>query len=183
MTEKWKSVVGYEDTHEVSSHGRVRSLPRLVDQMSRHGTPMTRFIKGKVLSQQTDPNGYRSLALSADAKDTRFLVHRLVLGSFIGPPGDGLECCHCDGDQGNNNLENLRWDTRSNNHKDKVIHGTNNHGEKHPNAKLTREKVLAIRKLYSKTKATLADLANLFDISVQHTCDIVHKRKWAWLED
>ena len=56
-----------------------------------------------------------------------------------------MECCHADGDPWNNNLSNLRWDTRINNSQDKFKHGTQKLGENHPMSKLTIEKVLKIR--------------------------------------
>lgn len=51
-------------------------------------------------------------------------VHRLVLEAFIGPCPDGMVGCHTDGDPLNNRLDNLRWDTPSNNNRDKRAHGT-----------------------------------------------------------
>jgi hypothetical protein len=38
-------------------------------------------------------------------------VGALVLGAFIGPRPDGMECCHGDGNSLNSELSNLRWDT------------------------------------------------------------------------
>ena len=49
-----------------------------------------------------------------------FLVHRLVLLAFVGPCPVGMEGCHFDNDATNNRLSNLRWDTLSNNQKDRV---------------------------------------------------------------
>lgn len=50
-----------------------------------------------------------------------------------------------DGDPANNVLTNLKWGTRSENIQDAVRHGTARFEEKHPNAKLTREKVSDIK--------------------------------------
>jgi len=71
--------------------------------------------------------------------------HKLVLEAFVGKAPQGMECCHNDGNQANNNLENLRWDTPKNNHADKLKHGTSNTGERCNWAKLTKEQVIAIR--------------------------------------
>jgi hypothetical protein len=48
-----------------------------------------------------------------------------------------MEACHGDGDSANNRLGNLRWDTPTNNHADKILHGTTNRGERSGTAKLT----------------------------------------------
>lgn len=68
-----------------------------------------------------------------------------VLTAFKGPCPPGRECCHGDGDKRNNTLKNLRWDTRKNNHADKVVHGTTNRGERSPTAKLKASDVRRIR--------------------------------------
>lgn len=41
-----------------------------------------------------------------------------------------MAACHNNGDCTDNRLLNLRWDTVSANHLDKVIHGTHNHAKK-----------------------------------------------------
>lgn len=58
-------------------------------------------------------------------------VHRIVAEAFLGPPPfPAAEVCHGDGNRHNNCASNLRWDTRSNNHRDKVKHGTHNWGNR-----------------------------------------------------
>ncbi len=51
-----------------------------------------------------------------------FLAH-YVLETYVGPRPEGMWACHNDGDKNNNSLSNLRWDTRSNNERDKLKHG------------------------------------------------------------
>lgn len=120
MTEQWKPVVGFEGLYEVSSRGRVRSLPH-----SAPGRPgVVMHFAGKVLPGSVNPQGYIEVGLSRDGVRTLRKVHRLVLEAFVGPRPDGTEGCHGDGDPGNNRLTNLRWDTRSANTYDKVRHGT-----------------------------------------------------------
>ncbi len=78
------------------------------------------------------------------------LVHRLVLEAFVGPCPKGRECCHNDGNPGNNNLSNLRWDTHRANMGDRSRHGTQpcRKGERNGAAKLTRRDVESIRIAY-----------------------------------
>jgi hypothetical protein len=73
-------------------------------------------------------------------------VHRLVLETFVGPCPEGMECCHNDGNPSNNQLDNLRWDTRQGNNDDRVKHGSSK-GERNPKAKLTEDDVREIRRL------------------------------------
>ena len=60
-------------------------------------------------------------------------AHRLVLLAFVGECPSGMEACHNDGDPSNNNIDNLRWDTRSSNIKDQVKHGRH-HGWSYVNS-------------------------------------------------
>jgi len=110
------------------------------------------------------------------------LVHRLVLETFIGPCPDGMECCHYDGNPENNKLSNLRWDTHSNNQKDKVRHGRwknpTQKGEKHPRAKLTKKDVMWIRNKYYGGTYSQRKLAKMFGIGKTTVAHIVNKDSW-----
>lgn len=121
--ELWMPALGFEGSYEVSDHGRIRSLDRMITDS--RGREYGR--KGKILSPPTLPNGYVHCMLS---KGVRKYVHRLVLEAFVGPCPDGMEACHGDGVRTNNALRNLRWDTRSENHRDKVRHGTHSETRK-----------------------------------------------------
>ena len=44
MQEEWRSVVGHEETHEVSNLGRVRSKTRLVERNVPRDTSKTSFL-------------------------------------------------------------------------------------------------------------------------------------------
>lgn len=71
-------------------------------------------------------------------------IHRLVCETFYGPR-PGMLVRHLDGDRLNNRLSNLAWGTGAENAADKVLHGTSNHGERNPQAKLNRRAVDAMR--------------------------------------
>lgn len=77
---------------------------------------------------------------------------RVVLLAHAGePPAPGMICCHNDGNPFNNEPDNVRWGTYSDNAKDAVKHGTAVNfeaGERHPNAKLTNAQMAAIRAEY-----------------------------------
>lgn len=120
--EEWRPLPGTSEAYGVSNLGRVRSVPRL----DRAGRPLA----GRILAQSTHPHGYRYLALIIDGKRQRWRVHQLVAGLFIGPRPAGLDVCHNDGDPSNNRVENLRYDTASENNLDAVRHGTHHWAKK-----------------------------------------------------
>ena len=129
--ELWKPVIGFEALYEVSSQGRVRSLPR----------PRT---SGRVLAPKFDKKGYVRVSLGRG--NTR-QVHRLVLQAFVRSPKVKEEAAHLDGNPSNNCLENLAWKTSKENKEDQRRHGTLPLGAARPNAKLSDDDVRMIRQL------------------------------------
>ena len=123
--ETWKPIPGYEGWYEASSFGRVRSLDRF--SPSNGGI---RAIRGRVLKNQKHHTGYVQVSLCKNGMKESRRVHHLVLEAFIGPRPEGMEACHNDDDPDNNQLSNLRWDSKSANQLDKVRRGTHNNGRK-----------------------------------------------------
>lgn len=120
--EKWIPIAGYEGSYEVSNTGVVRSIARL----DAIGRPKAE----KNLRPDPRPSGHLRVTLCQNSKTRRFWVHRLVLEAFVGPRPEGMEACHNDGDPMNNNVLNLRWDTKSANAQDRVRHGTDWHARR-----------------------------------------------------
>lgn len=123
LLEEWRPVTvpGYESYYEVSNLGNVQSVARKVRATNRVINYRTRPIRTNI-----DSSGYHQVCLCNHGVRTTVLVHRLVAASFIGEPPPGTEVCHENGDKGDNRVENLRWDTRSGNTRDKLRHGTHN---------------------------------------------------------
>lgn len=115
--ERWLPIPGFEGHYEVSDHGRVRSLDRVV--IDKQGTRRRKF-KGRMLKPQRVYTGYDVVGLSKDGKPRDWYIHRLVLMAFCGPPAPGAEGCHNNDIRSDNRLENLRWDTHLNNVRDAV---------------------------------------------------------------
>ena len=113
--EKWKPVVGYEGLYEVSDQGRMRSLSR---RDARGALRKERLLKPYVMK-----HGHHQTGLTKDGVTKYHLIHRLVLEAFVGPCPEGMEACHGEGGPADNRVENIRWDTRSENMKDIARHG------------------------------------------------------------
>lgn len=117
----WKPIPGYEGSYEVSDTGLVRSLDRTVKGPG--GFP--KRIKGTVLSPSTGRYGYQRVNLHKDGNVVTRQVQQLVMLAFVGPRPLGYDTCHCDGDPRNNDLSNLRYDTKRANQMDRIRHGRN----------------------------------------------------------
>ncbi len=116
--EEWRSIPGFEGLYEASNLGRVRSLD--------HGRRKGRVLKQRFLSRRE----YVVVTMSRNGKYRDQFVHRMVLKAFCGEPPPGYECCHNNGNPTDNQLENLRWDSRNENSVDQVRHGTHHHVRK-----------------------------------------------------
>lgn len=129
--EEWRPVVGWEGCYEVSDLGNVRSVDRYRTHVCRDGKHTLSLRRGKPLKQNVAKRGYRVVALyNPPVRGKGRQVHRLVLEAFVGPCPPGMEACHCNGISDDNRLVNLRWDTRSNNNLDTVLHGTHRNARK-----------------------------------------------------
>jgi len=105
--ETWKDIEGYNGYYQVSNHGRVRSIERVVKRGSNYLPVSERILK---LGTKC---GYKTVALSKYGKVKYYQVHRLVAKSFI-PNPKNLPCVnHKDENPGNNNVSNLEWCTKS----------------------------------------------------------------------
>lgn len=102
VEEIWKDVVGYEGYYQVSSFGRVKSLPRR--SISRGY-----ITKGKALAISDNGHGYLTVRL----KGKHRYVHRLVADAFIPNPYSFNEINHKDENKGNNIVDNLEWCTHT----------------------------------------------------------------------
>lgn len=104
-------------------------------------------------------------------------LHRLMLEFWTGAVPKGLHGCHNNGDRTDNRIQNLRWDTVSNNHADKVAHGTSAHGERNPMAKLTNAEVNEIRRRVSNGEKQISMCAE-YGVSKMTISRLVRGEAW-----
>lgn len=113
-------MVGWEGLYEVSSLGRVRSLPRKV--VRKNGSPFT--VRGEVLKGTVSVRGYPVVQLYGAGEPERKNIHRLVAEAFISNPDNLPVVRHLDDNKVNNARGNLAWGTQSDNLQDAVRNGT-----------------------------------------------------------
>lgn len=168
--EEWRDVSGTDGALRVSSFGRVF-------RTRRSGTTGR---KGKIGEAFTPLPPKNSVWVPNRG---RIDVSCLVLEEFVGSCPDGMECCHWDDDRSNNRLDNLRWDTHSNNVKDGYRNGAVRkriNSEDAGQAKLTNDDVAFVRSMYLSLPDvwTYGKLAELFKVTKITIRRIVKRKTW-----
>ena len=144
--EQWRPVAGYEGYYEVSDHGRVRSIDRVIMSRSPAGGLCEHRRKGHIKNQASDKDGYKLVTFCRDGKEKMRKVHQLVMEAFAGPRPDWATMVnHKDGVPSNNLLSNLEW-------------SHNQHNQRHALARP--------RYLYNGEAFTCAELASLAGIKL-----------------
>ena len=158
--EQWRKIDGYE-AYEVSDMGRVRR-------------------DGRIKKPRPDRKGYLSVALWLRQKPKKFQISRLVAAAFLGPLPTGCVVCHNNGDNTCNKIENLRYATPAQNEADKIKHGTNLLGEKHPRAKLLAHQVNEIRRRFKRGCSINGGKALAKEFGVDNTLitRIIQRKIW-----
>lgn len=135
--EKSKPIPGF-DGYSVTKNGRVWS------------SKTCRGVHGRWMKTHQQPTGHLTVMLQGQHGQRPYLVHRLVLLTWMGPCPEGMEALHGDGNPANNHLSNLRWGTRSENSLDAIRHGTCH------TAKLDVQEVRAIRLALAEGEGVVA---------------------------
>lgn len=145
--EIWKDIPGYEGIYQISSQGRVKSLPRLVKGKNHRcpqGYQCTR--KERVLSPAICGTGYWKVGLYKNGVMKNHNVHRMMAVAFIPNPNGYTQVNHKDGNKMNCKLSNLEWCTPSQNGKHAyavigiVPHQKNRYGEENNSSKAVLQK-------------------------------------------
>jgi hypothetical protein len=167
MPETWKDIPGAEG-YQVSNTGKVRSF--------RSSGRRPRLISAPHLLAPASTGARRQYQFVNVAGKQRY-VHRLVIETFSGPRPPGLDCRHLDGNSRNNHISNLRWSTRRENLRDKLLHGTHQKGERHARAVLTETQVVEIRRRHAQG-TSYRKLAEEYNVSTGHVGAICNRLTW-----
>lgn len=138
-------IPGYENKYAITSCGKVYS-----------------YKAKKFLKLFNRPDGYLSVGLSKNNKETKFLIHRLVAEAYIPNPENLLFVNHKDEDKTNNCINNLEWIS----HKDNCNFGTRNErmAEKH----CRKVKCLSTGKIYDSVSEAVEDTGISFKTIIKH---------------
>lgn len=145
--------------------------------MSRGNKKIKRLRKNSVM-------GYDVVALNRKTC-TLFYVHRAVAIAWLPNPNNYAEVDHIDFNRRNNNVENLRWFSKSENLKSAWNAGRydarvkQNRGENHHVSKLSDNKVRKIR----NSKLTCKELAAKYGVSLSTISNIRTRRVWKHVTD
>ena len=154
---------------------RLYPIPNFPDYYaSKCGRVWSEKRRGRFLRlRKRNQYGYLAVMLYVNGKRFLRLIHRLVLETFIGPCPEGMECCHNNGDPVDNRLNNLRWDSHSNNAKDAVRHGT------HSLVKLNVLQVRIIRRLLEFGELTRREIGEIFGVGRANISHIKSRKSWS----
>jgi hypothetical protein len=156
----WKTILDYPD-YEVSDYGFVRR-------------------KGHIFSPGIR-NGYHFVNLSRNSKRKKYYVHRLVSMAFIPNPRCYKYVNHKDGVKTHNHIDNLEWCTASFNNAHAYRTGLKpkpvTHGQLNGMAKLTNERVIAMRNEYNAS-TTYASLGRKYGVDYYTVSDVIKRKTW-----
>jgi len=165
MIVEWRPVVGFEGAYEISSWGRLKSLPRLRPAANGGGTQQ---VRGGIRRLSSGTGGYITASCFAFGKSRNTLVHVLVAEAFVPNPDNLTEVNHKDKVRTNNTPDNLEWVTRV----DNVTRG-----EECGRHKLTTGQVLEIRARLA-TGVKQAVLAEMYGVDPSAISNIKRRKKW-----
>lgn len=151
--EFWKDIPGYEGLYQISNLGRVKSLDRTKTKQGHEHKVIGRMLK----QIERTKGGRMNVRLYKNGKYKHHYVHVLVAHTFIGNI-EGLEVCHLDSNFKNNNLNNLKLDTISENRIDEYRNGNIN-----KNRNVTPKDVREIRDLHHNNIYNTIELSELYN--------------------
>ncbi len=170
--EIWKDIPDYEGLYQISNWGQILSLIKWRKTYKR------------ILRPSTGKYGYLIVHLFKNRQSKKFFVHRLVLGTFVGPCPDGMECCHKDGNAKNNHINNLEWNTHKENVKHQILHKTlkipigYQVGSRQWNSKLNELQARIIKYLLKTNYLTQNEIAKIFNVSKDTIYLIKKEKSW-----
>lgn len=142
--ERWKPIPWGNGRYEASDLGRVRS----------------NAVRSWRTLRPCCASGYMRLDLRFEGKQRAAKVAVLVLEAFVGPRPFGRDASHLNGNKTDDRLANLAWESRAENIRRQVAHGTATKGSRNGRAKLTDAQVLWILSSPLGTR-TLAERLNV----------------------
>lgn len=134
--EEWKPITGFEGLYEVSTHGRIKSLQRVIKCNKGFRQIPERIITPNIVTQgKYFKQIKKRVLLYRDGYKIRKYIHSLVAMVFLPNPENKPCVDHICGTDGGDGMWNLRWCTkRENNSYDlaRLHHSQVKIGNRHP---------------------------------------------------
>lgn len=171
---EWRVIPSFP-AYEASANGEIR-----------------RRDSGRLKRCRPEKNGYLKVKIWMDGEETACWVHRLVCEAFHGPaPAPKMHAAHINGTPSDCRASNLSWKTKTENERDKRIHGTANIGERNGMAQLTDSAAIQIKARLATLprssggkrikKGALVNLAREYGVSAGCLRQIVSGKNWSHL--
>jgi hypothetical protein len=177
MKEIWKNIPGYEGLYQASNLGRIKALSRYKIKFDGyHG-----ITKEKIMNQFCDRRGYCRIGLTnGNNKRKTYSVHRLILSTFHTEDNVNKCAMHLDDNQTNNNIQNLKWGTLSENSKQIYDHNRRKiKGDYSPNHKLTEDQAERILFLKDKVeRGYWSKLARALNVHQSTISNVLTGKHW-----
>jgi hypothetical protein len=159
--EVWSAIKGYENSYQVSSLGRVKSLSRIV---FRGNGNHARKIREKILVATPDSAGYPTVKLP----DRTYTVHSLVAKAFLPNPHNLPQVNHKNRIKKDCYVDNLEWCTVQQNivHSFKVGTRKDVSGQNNPAAKYN-DSIIDKVKQEIKICSSNSEIAKKYGVSRQ----------------
>lgn len=177
--EVWRRHPAYPD-YDVSTKGIVRNWkPR---NGSTEAPTKPRYLK-YATNERIGGTAHQRVSICGSGKVRQKFVHILVLETFVGPrPFPEYDCCHNDGNPANNNLDNLRWDTKKSNAADRKKHKPDSYAKgERSRSSLTNEDVFHAWELINAGERD-SDIAVILGTKKQNIRSIRSGKTWKHLD-
>ena len=109
--EEWKPLTGYDCPYAVSNKGNIKRLKHITSDIIGRN----QHFKEKLLTPVLHNSGYLVVTLRKNKHKCTVRCHRLIAMLFVENPFNNPIVDHIDGNKTNNNANNLRWVTNSEN--------------------------------------------------------------------
>lgn len=162
--EQWKDIEGYEGIYQISSLGRIKSLPRTFYSGKNHHIKKT--YPEKMMKPKRYETGYLYIDLCANSQVKRFKIHRLVAKTFIPNPENKPCIDHINAVRDDNRMENLRWVDNFENMRNpytRSAQARNKTGDKNPMMKYCRP----VLQIDPETGKTIAEFPSVKEAARQ----------------